>query len=89
MIAATLVGIIFIPALFALFESIKEYFYPTKDEKAPKTICRQRKRICRQQRRKQMRKYPVLLLSVLLGACHVGEEYHHTEIVTPYDVQKI
>lgn len=28
MIAATLVGIIFIPALFALFESIKEYFYP-------------------------------------------------------------
>lgn len=29
MIAATLVGIIFIPALFALFESIKEYFYPT------------------------------------------------------------
>ena len=35
-----------------------------------------------------MRKYPVLLLLVLLGACHVGEEYHHTEIVTPYDVQK-
>ncbi len=28
MILATLVGIIFIPALFALFENIKEYFYP-------------------------------------------------------------
>ena len=28
MIAATLVGIIFIPALFALFETIKEKFYP-------------------------------------------------------------
>ncbi len=28
MIMATLVGIIFIPALFALFENIKEYFYP-------------------------------------------------------------
>ena len=30
MIAATLVGIIFIPALFALFEGIKEHFYPIK-----------------------------------------------------------
>ena len=29
MIVATLVGIIFIPALFALFENIKEYFFPT------------------------------------------------------------
>ncbi len=29
MIVATLVGIVFIPALFALFENIKEYFYPT------------------------------------------------------------
>lgn len=30
MIAATLVGIIFVPALFALFETIKEHFYPIK-----------------------------------------------------------
>lgn len=30
MIAATLVGIIFIPALFALFESITEFFKPSK-----------------------------------------------------------
>jgi HAE1 family hydrophobic/amphiphilic exporter-1/multidrug efflux pump len=30
MIAATFVGIIFIPALFALFEAIKEKFYPVK-----------------------------------------------------------
>lgn len=30
MIVATLIGIIFIPALFALFESIKEYFYPSE-----------------------------------------------------------
>ena len=28
MVVATLVGIVFIPALFALFETIKEYFYP-------------------------------------------------------------
>ena len=28
MIAATLIGIIFIPSLFALFETIKEYFTP-------------------------------------------------------------
>lgn len=32
MIAATLVGIIFIPALFALFENIKEHFNPLKNE---------------------------------------------------------
>ena len=31
MIAATLVGIIFIPALFALFESIKEYLVVMPD----------------------------------------------------------
>lgn len=30
MVAATLIGIIFIPPLFALFESIKEYFTPSK-----------------------------------------------------------
>ena len=30
MIFATLIGIIFIPALFALFENIKEFFYPIK-----------------------------------------------------------
>lgn len=30
MIFATIIGIIFIPALFALFENIKEYFYPYK-----------------------------------------------------------
>jgi len=28
MVFATLIGIIFVPALFALFESIKEYFFP-------------------------------------------------------------
>jgi hypothetical protein len=28
MIAATVIGIIFIPALFALFETIKEHFGP-------------------------------------------------------------
>ncbi len=35
MIVATLVGIIFIPALFALFESIKEYFNPSENKKEP------------------------------------------------------
>ena len=30
MIAATFIGIIFVPALFALFESIKEYFFPNQ-----------------------------------------------------------
>lgn len=30
MIVATLIGIIFIPALFSLFEHIKEYFYPER-----------------------------------------------------------
>ena len=34
MIFATLVGIIFIPALFALFESITEYFSPTSKKQA-------------------------------------------------------
>ncbi|MCM1323112.1 MAG: efflux RND transporter permease subunit [Acetobacter sp.] len=37
MIAATLVGIIFIPALFALFENIKEHFYPTTVKTPPIT----------------------------------------------------
>jgi len=32
MILATVVGIIFIPALFALFESIKEHFFPLKNQ---------------------------------------------------------
>jgi hydrophobe/amphiphile efflux-1 (HAE1) family protein len=32
MIMATLVGIIFVPALFALFETIKEYFAPRQEE---------------------------------------------------------
>ena len=32
MIAATLIGIIFVPALFSLFETIKEYFYPLRKE---------------------------------------------------------
>ena len=36
----------------------------------------------------QMHKYHIFLLSFLLGSCHVGEEYHHTEIITPYDVQE-
>lgn len=31
MIVATLIGIIFIPVLFALFETIKEHFYPQKN----------------------------------------------------------
>ena len=35
-----------------------------------------------------MHKCHIFLLSFLLGSCHVGEEYHHVEIVTPYDVQK-
>lgn len=35
-----------------------------------------------------MNKYHIFLLSFLLGSCHVGEEYHHTEIITPYDVQE-
>ena len=35
-----------------------------------------------------MHKYHIFLLSFLLGSCHVGEEYHHTEIITPYDVQE-
>ncbi|MBP3687877.1 MAG: efflux RND transporter permease subunit [Alphaproteobacteria bacterium] len=34
MIFATLVGIIFIPALFALFESVTEYFSPTSKKQA-------------------------------------------------------
>ena len=33
MIAATVVGIIFIPSLFALFETIKEYFSPQENHK--------------------------------------------------------
>lgn len=33
MIAATLVGIIFVPALFAIFENIKEYFQKKRGEK--------------------------------------------------------
>lgn len=33
MIVATLIGIIFIPALFALFENITEYFFPIKKDK--------------------------------------------------------
>ena len=36
MIFATAVGIIFIPALFALFETVKEHFYPLKKEVAKK-----------------------------------------------------
>ena len=32
MIAATLIGIIFIPALFALFETIKEHFGPQNNK---------------------------------------------------------
>ena len=32
MIIATLIGIIFVPALFSLFETIKEHFYPPKNE---------------------------------------------------------
>lgn len=37
MIFATLIGIIFIPALFALFESIKEHFQPSKEKQDIKT----------------------------------------------------
>lgn len=33
MIAATFIGIIFIPALFAVFETIKEHFYPVVSDK--------------------------------------------------------
>ncbi|MBQ8751217.1 MAG: efflux RND transporter permease subunit [Alphaproteobacteria bacterium] len=36
MILATIVGIIFIPALFALFENIKEYFYPENNREVSK-----------------------------------------------------
>ncbi len=38
MIIATLVGIIFIPALFALFEHIKEHFYPANKNCSAKEI---------------------------------------------------
>ena len=33
MIAATLIGIIFIPALFAFFEHLKEHFAPQSQKK--------------------------------------------------------
>ena len=36
MILATIVGIVFIPALFALFENIKEYFYPENNREVSK-----------------------------------------------------
>ena len=38
MIMATFIGIIFIPALFALFETIKEYFYPVTSLKKSKKL---------------------------------------------------
>ena len=38
MIAATFIGIIFIPVLFALFETIKEHFYPVISSKKPKKL---------------------------------------------------
>jgi len=38
MIVATLVGIIFIPALFALFETIKEFFYPNPGKEIPAAV---------------------------------------------------
>jgi len=38
MIVATFIGIIFIPALFALFETIKEKFYPANQTKAKKEV---------------------------------------------------